>query len=57
MQSKKSVVRKMYKSEFLVRSNDPDFIIKLKKIAAPKKWSVNTLIVNEMEKLILKNNA
>lgn len=47
--------RKRYVTEFLLRTDNPTFIKDLDRIARAKKWSVNILIVSEMERLIAKS--
>jgi hypothetical protein len=53
--TKKKSRRKMYNTEFLIRSDNETLIADLDKIARPKGWSVNQLIVNTMEKVVEKS--
>ncbi len=49
--------RKRYATEFLLRSSDPKLIEKLKKIADKKRLSVNSLILNNIDKVIKRENV
>lgn len=50
----KNKTRKMYASEFLIRSKDEDMVSRLKVIAAKRRMSVNGLILSAIDGILGK---
>lgn len=51
MATKTKTGRKIYITEFLIRSDNPNLIKNVKELADKKDWSINQFIVNTLEKL------
>lgn len=55
MAQKTKSKRKIYTTEFLIRSDNPNLIKDIKGLADKKDWSINQFIVNTLEKITEKS--